>query len=30
MYVYIYIYDKVSKSVEECWISFRQSGLDQN
>ena len=26
----IYIYTEVSKSVEECSISFRQSGLEQN
>ena len=24
------IYTKVSKCVEECLMSFRQSGLDQN
>ena len=32
MYVCMYVcmYTKVSKSVEECSMSFRQSGLDQN
>ena len=27
---HIYIYTEVSKSVEECSMSFRQNGLEQN
>ena len=30
LYIYIYNYTKVSKSVEECLMSCRKSGLDQN
>ena len=29
-FVNIYIYTEVFKSVEECSMSFRQSGLEQN
>ena len=30
IYIYIYIHTDVSKSVEECLMLFRQSGLEQN
>ena len=30
IYIHIYIYTEVSKSVEECSMSFRQSRLEQN